>query len=231
MSYYATSESLPPQKFFFILETLRRANFCSSLVALQHCNYYTARRTHSARFRARKLGLTIDIDKAKNCPQNAVSVIPLPILEVDIPVVALPRPLPIPHPGQWNTIAADGTVSSIQVPRAPLMPCVSLPQTSSDMDMDLPCSAFSSDEEEDGEYSDDDMAISQSPSASLPSLFLGSNPTRVSSVSGLPTPPDSALQATKYMSGNHQPKIMWRIMHSPKLAIHSYIDGRMSQCL
>jgi hypothetical protein len=36
---------------------------------------------NSARHRARELGLRINIDKAKACPQKAVSLLPLPIIE------------------------------------------------------------------------------------------------------------------------------------------------------
>jgi len=81
---YPVAHPLTPSDIFFahIVVTLRGANARYQQVArAMRCSIQP---TFRARHRAQKLGLAVDIEKAINCPQRAVSVIPLPLLDTSI---------------------------------------------------------------------------------------------------------------------------------------------------
>ncbi|KAG6810362.1 hypothetical protein H0H92_012170 [Tricholoma furcatifolium] len=75
--------------------------------------------TRHAKRRATNLGLTVDIIKAINCPQKAVSVIPLPIVEVVTPLEYITKPVPSVRPvlkctiPSVQTITPNGTISAL----------------------------------------------------------------------------------------------------------------------
>jgi hypothetical protein len=72
--------SLSPKEFSTLKRVLSQANEVCRLLS-DHSRLTRAR--NYARHRARRLGLCVDIEKAKACPQKAVSVIPLPIIDTD----------------------------------------------------------------------------------------------------------------------------------------------------
>jgi hypothetical protein len=68
--------------FSYIVATLRCANARYQRVARAMRN--NIQPTSRARHRAQKLQLGVDIEKAVNCPQHAVSILPLPLLETSV---------------------------------------------------------------------------------------------------------------------------------------------------
>jgi len=86
---YPMCRPLTPSEIFFahILATLRRANVRYQRVA--HAMRHSIQPTSRACHRAHKLGLGVDIEKAVNCPQRAVSVVPLPLLDTSASYCAL----------------------------------------------------------------------------------------------------------------------------------------------
>jgi hypothetical protein len=73
-----------------IIATLRAVNARYHHIAIQFRRHLKP--TQHARRHARSLGLSLDIERAMNCPQRAVSAIPLPILDTS----SSPTPYQLP---------------------------------------------------------------------------------------------------------------------------------------
>src|ERR1700722_14526383 len=77
--------SLPAKEFNSLKSILSETNEIYRRLADR---LRTIQLKNNARRRARNLGLSVNVDKAKACPQKAVSVIPLPVIETSPSPVA-----------------------------------------------------------------------------------------------------------------------------------------------
>ncbi|KAK0245336.1 hypothetical protein EDD85DRAFT_14554 [Armillaria nabsnona] len=75
--------SLPAHRFDRLSTTLRHSKAQYEYIADSH--RASVRPTHSARKRAARLRLAVNVPKAVNCPQKYVSLIPLPLIDDSSP--------------------------------------------------------------------------------------------------------------------------------------------------
>lgn len=87
----STSASLAPNHLANLLLILRRANMHYERVADEIRS--SSRPTHHARKCAQRLQLSVDIEKAVNCPQRQISNIPPPVIDASPSPTALSVPL------------------------------------------------------------------------------------------------------------------------------------------
>ncbi|KAG5642567.1 hypothetical protein DXG03_002554 [Asterophora parasitica] len=115
-SQYTPASPLQPYHIRNLILILRRANDHYAHVAARI--RASLRPTRHAHKRAQRLGLTINVQDAVNCPQKMVSVIPLPIIEVS-PAPAAPAPLPYTEVG--HSIRRQARAEPLQ--RRPALKC------------------------------------------------------------------------------------------------------------
>ncbi|KAG5651977.1 hypothetical protein H0H81_006751 [Sphagnurus paluster] len=115
MSSPSNPAALQPNHIRNLILILRRANAHYTYVASRI--RASLKPTQHARTRAQNLGLRVNIEKAHNCPQKQVSVVPLPIIEVSPPPIAL---APIPY---QSSRSVDMAIDNHEPKRRPALKC------------------------------------------------------------------------------------------------------------